>query len=182
MKDYLINIVKLSEVESDLSFILSTMTATPLGLFTGGLIIQKIGGYENYRSTMYCIICTLLCTTFGLMTGVFGERYIPTLCFIWMYLFIGSSIVPSLLGVVVSSVELNLKGTANSLCLCITNILGYTPAPITYTIIHEITKEDYPTLALSATMSYCIVGTILQIFCLRYRRKIENQDKLINIT
>lgn len=176
VKKFLTDVMHVSETQADLSFLITCVTAPLAGIMFGGCVIQKIGGYESYKSTYYCIGATMTCGGLGIGIGFIGANYLPFQILLWLYLFSGGSIVPCLVGTVLWSLPHELKGSGNSLCLLITSLLGYTPAPYIYSIIFEASKDSYPNLAMMICLSYALVGTLVQCIVLRLRFSRESSQ------
>jgi len=56
---------------------------------------------------------------------------------IWFLLFFGGAILPSLTGVMLNTVNINQKTTANALANLCYNLFGYLPAPFIYGMIYD---------------------------------------------
>jgi len=57
---------------------------------------------------------------------------------IWLVFFLGSFILPTLTGIMISSVADYQRTTANSIATLSYNLLGYLPAPFMYGLVSEI--------------------------------------------
>lgn len=126
----------------------------------GGIVVQKLGGYGTLNSMYFMLVgssiglCLAIASAF--ISGLKAFSII-----IWLFLFFGASIVPSLNGGILSSLPLTLKGSGYSVQNVVSNIIGLTPAPTVYGFLYEATKKSSPTFAYSACLSVSGVGFLL---------------------
>ncbi len=178
---YLINVVKIEQKVVFVAFVVSCITAPTLGILVGGYIVHKCGGYEGRKSLFICSIYGL----FALLTGipiVFCNDILSFAIFLWLFLFFGGSIVPNLMGIILSSLPHQMRAAGNSVTLFITTVLGFLPAPIVYGIIYDATKKTKaPKLAYGIIINYSVASLILIIIGTiirerEFRKKIQQKD------
>jgi hypothetical protein len=71
---------------------------------------------------------------------------------LWFLLFCGGFILPAMTGIMLSTVEEELKATANSLANLFYNLGGYLPAPYLYGAIYELGEGNNATSAMCTLM------------------------------
>lgn len=62
----------------------------------------------------------------------FTDDYITVVVLLWFLLFSGGFILPSMTGIMLNTVDMNLKTQANSIANISYNLLGFLPAPFVY--------------------------------------------------
>lgn len=159
-KRYLTDVIQLSETEAEFYFVLFCITAPPLGILTGGCIVQKLGGYQNINSLYIILINTFILTVLAIIIGIVLNKYIFGLA-LWSYLFFGSMIDPCIYGSLLSTLPKELKGSGYTLQYISSSIIGVSVAPFMYGVIYENTKMNYPTMALSICLSIPSIACIL---------------------
>lgn len=170
MKHYLINVIHVSDNLADLFFIIFCVTAPISGILFGGFYVKKIGGYANLEAMYFIMFCTFSCFSLGLTLAFIRNTYVFAVL-MWLFLFFGSSMVPSLNGSLLSSLPANLKGSGYSFQNVVVHLLGNTPAPSFYGYIYERTKHTVPTLALSLSLCVSGIGFILVSAVLYLKKK-----------
>jgi hypothetical protein len=161
--DYLANVLdEKDEYKRNLSFIIICISSPTLGVLTGGYISQKTGGYESRNSIFVCIVLSLIASCFSLLVPFANDIYYFTL-YLWFGLFFGGAIVPSITGIILTSIPPKLRGSANSITNVYTTMFGYLPAPIVYGIIYESYKITHPRLAMTVIMYFSLIATIMFI-------------------
>ena len=61
---------------------------------------------------------------------------------VWILLFLGGFILPTMTGLMLGAVSQNQRGSANSLAQLSNNLLGYLPAPYIYGILSTIAETE----------------------------------------
>ncbi len=161
-----------------LSFTIVCITSPTLGLFFGGFISSKTGGYESKHSILLCLIFGLLAGISSIPVPWVDDIFYFTL-YLWLVLFFGAAILPNLIGIIISSLPPHLRGSANSMTNIITNLFGYLPAPAFYGFIYQHTKDENPRMAMEIIMYSSFIGTILLLIAMyfRYNEK-PNEDHI----
>ena len=79
-------------------------------------------------------------------------------------MFFGGAVLPSITGIMLNTIDGNLKTTANSLANLSYNLIGYLPAPFIYGAIYDSGQGKNSRLAMSALMFSPIISiSALQI-------------------
>lgn len=170
MKKYLTDVIKLTESQAEVSFVVTCVTAPLLGIIVGGIILQKVGGYQRisalYVVFVNCILCGILAIVAGFTTSITGAAIV-----FWVYLFFGAMVDPCIYGILLSTLPLEMKGSGYSLQYIAASIIGVSSAPFLYGFIHEHTKNSLPTLAMSICLSFPIFAAILMFLIIRSKRR-----------
>ena len=127
MKKYLTDVLNLPESNAEIFFVIFCVTAPVSGITTGGFIIQKLGGYHKLNAVY---IIAINCFIIGCIAIIiaFTSSYIMFGILIWIYLFLGSMIDPSLYGSLLASLSIELKGSRYFLQYINTSIIEISSA------------------------------------------------------
>ncbi len=180
MKKYLLDVIKINESSADIYFIIMSVTAPCSGIFIGGFILQKLGGYSSKAALYLCFICSFICGNLGIIS-IFVTDFIPFGFIIWFYLFIGSLINPCISGSILSSLPLEMKGTGNTLQYIFSSLVGVSSAPLVYGIVYENTKIWLPTFAMGICLSVSLLASIFVYAIIKVKNN-ENNLKQENIS
>lgn len=161
-----------------LSFAIVCITSPTLGLFFGGFISSKTGGYEAKHSILICFIFGLLAGLVSIPVPFANDIFTFTLL-LWIVLFFGGAILPNIIGIIMTSLPHHLRGSANSMTNVITNLFGYLPAPAAYGFIYNNTKNFHPRIAMIVIMYSSFIGAILLILAMYFRYAQVITDQLI---
>ena len=130
--DFLENAIHILDKKERLKYFIVIIIITSIGApITGGYIMQKIGGYDSYKSIylpFYCCIISLICSNLLLL---FDNKNIVAVL-ICVYLFSGNIIISSLDGIIVSSIPKEYAGSASSIRSLLYNICGRLVGPNFY--------------------------------------------------
>ena len=113
------------------------LTAPIAGVIVGGIIFSNIGGYNSPKAFGLCVLLGFFAVISALPVPFLHEKMFIYL-FIWMLFFFGASILPTMTGIMLNSVEVERRTTANSLATLSYNLLGYLPAPFIYGLFSDI--------------------------------------------
>lgn len=170
MKKYLTDVIKLTESQAEFSFVITCVTAPIFGIIIGGIILQRLGGYQKisalYVVLVNCIFCGILSIIVAFTTSVIGAGIV-----FWSYLFFGAMVDPCIYGILLSTLPLETKGFGYSLQYIAASIIGVSSAPFLYGFIHEQTKDSVPTLAMSICLSFPIIAAILMMTIIRNKKR-----------
>ena len=109
-------------------FIICAATGPTLGVFFGGWIVDKNGGYKGAHQR---VVALELCATFGVLACLFSipitllNNIFLVVALLWMVLFFGGSMLPACSGIVVSIIPRAFRPTSSSLALVVFNMFGY---------------------------------------------------------
>ena len=138
IKDYFVNIYGISTKQVYLMYGIVTLTGPILGVIIGGSILSRFGGYTHPNAIKICLIYSIFASSCGIPIP-FIENYKICVLLLWLLLFFGGCCIPSLMGIMISSVPKYLRSFANSNAQTFQNIFGYAPGPFLYGIICDLT-------------------------------------------
>lgn len=164
-----------------LSFAIVCITSPTLGLFFGGIVSAKTGGYEAKHSILVCFVFGLLAGIASIPVPMTNDIFYFTL-YLWLVLFFGGAILPSLIGIIITSLPHHLRGSANSMTNLITNLFGYLPAPAVYGLIFENYKETNNRLAMQVIIYSSFIGCLLLVFAMYFRYMQKAKEELMDIS
>lgn len=164
-----------------LSFAIVCITSPTLGLFFGGVISAKTGGYEAKHSILVCFVFGLLAGIAAIPVPITNDIFYFTL-YLWLVLFFGGAILPNLIGIIITSLPHHLRGSANSMTNLITNLFGYLPAPAVYGTIFEKYKETNDRLAMQVVIYSSFIGSFLLVFAMYFRYMQKAKEELTNFS
>eukprot|EP01050_Picozoa_sp_SAG11_P013621 SAG11_NODE_1604_length_4596_cov_22.286636_3_plen_782_part_00 len=125
-----------------ISFAVSSLTGPTAGVFFGGWIIDRQGGYkcdtgkaamDTLRTSSYFGIGAVACA----IPTAFGTNYWFIMGTMWFVLFFGGALLSPCTGVCLNSVHPDLRSFSSALSMFAYNIFGYAAAPFVAGIIGE---------------------------------------------
>ncbi|KAE9124203.1 hypothetical protein PF010_g6100 [Phytophthora fragariae] len=151
-------------------FVVVSGTGPILGVFFGGWIIDRYGGYigveQRAKALGICMILGLTAFSISAVTTFFDDVYI-TAGFLWLLLFFGGAILPACTGIFISAVPAEHRALASSFSVMVFNLFGYALSPYLTGLIMEwvIWKQGQP----NSYFEYCDEACAYRIgfrFCL----------------
>lgn len=131
MSDYLIEEIKMPKEQVFISFSVIAITGAIFGVLIGGKITACLGGYNNVKAFYVMALEGILCI-FVAVPIPFLNNYIAILALLWLVLFMGAAILPGLSGVLLNTVDFELRTQAASISNVFYNFCGMLPAPFTF--------------------------------------------------
>ena len=129
---------------------LVSITSTLAGVLIGGISVHKLGGYTSKNAFKLCLAMGFMAALVGTPIP-FVDSFALFTIFLWLLLFFGGFIMPSLtgkerllyysLGTMISSVPKYSRPYASSLGAIFMNLFGYLPAPFLYGWVDEVTNQ-----------------------------------------
>ena len=113
------------------SFSVVCLTSPTLGLILGGFIVDKLGGYSKKSALIFTLIASLLSILTAIPLPLVNSLYLYA-GFLWILLFFGASLIPTIQGVSIACLPKDIQGSGNSFFIFFYNLLGYLPAPFAY--------------------------------------------------
>ena len=119
------------------------LTSPTFGLLFGGFIVDKLGGYSNKNSLIFCFSMSVL-SIFPAIPLPFANSLIGYASILWALLFCGASLIPPFQGIIIACLPKNVQGSGNSFVIFFFNLLGYLPGPFVYGFLkdHFDDKKD----------------------------------------
>ncbi|CEG39081.1 major facilitator superfamily [Plasmopara halstedii] len=121
-------------------FVIVSGTGPILGVFYGGWLIDRYGGYigveQRAKALGLCMILGLTAFAISAVTTFFNDIYV-TAGFLWLLLFFGGAILPACTGIFISVVPAEHRALASSFSVMIFNLFGYALSPYLTGLIME---------------------------------------------
>ena len=161
INDFFENALYIKDKKNRLIYFIIIISFTALlAPITGGLIMQKLGGYDSKKVIylpFYCCIVSLICCNLMLLSN--NKYYI--LILLQIYLFSGCIIIPSLNGILITSLSKEYAGSVSAISNLLYNILGRLIGPYFYGVIRSF-------LDINSTKPMIILFNvkIITAFCL----------------
>ena len=177
-KDYSINSLNVKNEKQILYFYgFASVFGPATGSLLGGLICNKLGGYESKNSIIVPIIFGIFANvSIFLLTHItnFNAFNIS----LYAFFFSSGAILPTIAGYIISSLKREYKGIGSSLDMLITTLLGKLPGPIIYGFLNDYFKNRDNKLAWKITLWYFYIGFIFMLMaCCSVGSKDDEYDK-----
>lgn len=117
-------------------FSIVCLTSPTCGLIIGGLIVDKIGGYSKKGSLIFSLIVAMLSGIPSILLPLVNSLILYAI-FLWILLFLGSSILPTIQGITIACLPKDVQGSGNSFVIFFYNLVGYLPAPFIYGFLKD---------------------------------------------
>ncbi|TDH65391.1 hypothetical protein CCR75_003007 [Bremia lactucae] len=121
-------------------FVIVSGTGPILGVFYGGWLIDRYGGYlgveQRAKALGICMILGLIAFFISAVTTFFEDIYITAGC-LWLLLFFGGAVLPACTGIFLSVVPAEHRALASSFSVMIFNLCGYALSPYLTGLIME---------------------------------------------
>jgi MFS family permease len=160
--DYMVKVLNCDPHFVIIGFAITSLTGPVLGVFFGGWVIDKTGGYKD-SSGKSIVNALKICSIFGGLALVFSfPAAFATdgwTVFItgWFVLFWGGCIVPPAMGITVSTVPPEMRPTAGAMSFFFYNVFGYAAAPYICGYIAHLASLTwgYRSVFAVSTVSLC---------------------------
>lgn len=153
---YMLTILKQEETTVFICYTVVTITGPVLGTIVGGSVSTCLGGYRTRKSVIQTLVFTYCCVCFAVPIPLISN-FPGFLALLWFLLFFGGSILPSLAGILLSTVNHDEKVIAQSFAMLIYNLVGYLPSPIIYGLIFDSGEGGNGRLAMGALLYSVII-------------------------
>ena len=158
------------------AFSIVCLTAPTSGLLVGGYIVDHLGGYSDKRSLLFSLFISCMSIIPSIPLPLV-KSYILYAILLWILMFFGGGILPTILGVAIVCLPKNVQGAGNSFVIFFYNLLGYLPAPYAYGKIKDTQGSRAAQMMSSwiTILAPILLGTATFI---RYRRDEEYNIKM----
>eukprot|EP01062_Namystynia_karyoxenos_P048277 TRINITY_DN3669_c0_g1_i1.p1 TRINITY_DN3669_c0_g1~~TRINITY_DN3669_c0_g1_i1.p1 ORF type:complete len:741 (+),score=270.39 TRINITY_DN3669_c0_g1_i1:103-2223(+) len=166
--DYLTNVIK-----ADLNVVVPAFGATAItgpiaGVVMGGTSLDKIGGYRGHIDKAALLAVGLgFCAALAAYASMFVYSFVAFMILIWFTLFFGGAVVPCLTGMVVASVDVDLRGLANAFSGMTYNLLGYFLGPFACGLVAKQGGLKWGFRAVMGTSAVAVLFAALSYYIAR---------------
>ena len=179
VSDYMYHILKIKSNNKRLYYFTIVCFTSPIcGVLIGSFLVNLIGGYEKKNSMLFCLIFAIFASIFAFFVPL--TRNINLFIFLlWLVLFFGGIIVPTMTGITISVLPRSLQASGNSLQSLSSNLFGYLPAPFIYGVFSDVYK-DKGKFGMMFNMYYSFVGVGLLgiVTFIRFQEKEDEKMEL----
>ena len=192
-KEYMEKVLLLKDPnEIAIKFGALCISGPTLGVFVGGIICSKLGGYSHRNAIKMCFIFCLISSVSSLFIGYAKNNgdEVFFFIFIWVYFFFIGAIIPATSGIIIVSLPENLRGDGFSITNILLNLLGNFPASFAYSFLLDIfieknhgDKSVGHQDAMKYIMFYNFVGLISIVISMIFRlnqQDEESKDKILH--
>ena len=127
----------------------------------------------KYR-TVASFLVSIIANIAPLTTNLF--IFIP---FFWIYLFLGSVLIPVTNGIILASVDRKYAGSANAVSTLIYNILGRLPGPNLYAFYKSLVNDRNSRIPFWLLLNTAFPGFLAVLICVKFQkqkfRKLEEE-------
>jgi len=102
-----------------------------MGVILGGIFFSSLGGYNSPKSFKAILMLSAIGCFFSVPCPFISVK-LTLYALIWLTLFVGAFILPTITGIMLNSVDTARKTTANSIATLSYNLFGFLPAPCIY--------------------------------------------------
>lgn len=164
VSDFIQEVLLVPPEETYYYFSITCLSAPLLGIVSGGAFFSSLGGYNNPRSFLWCLIIGSSALLFAAPVAFSDIKWLTYVC-IWLLLFVGASILPTLTGIMLNAVAETRRTTANAIATMIYNLMGYLPAPFIYGAVAEVGVDTvdanyWSRVAMGVLMSWTIMTAV----------------------
>ena len=174
---YMEKVLEIGKNKRFVAFACLCLLGPILGTLFGGIICSNLGGYGRRKTMIFIIILVLIASIFSEITALFtAPMAFISLC--WFFLFFICGTISPESGIIISSLDSNLRGDGFSLSNCILNLIGNFPAAYVFSLLLDFFEDkvgEYKNYryAWAFCMSYNIIGLLFIIIAAIYRFKIK---------
>ena len=134
--DYLINEIKQKEDVVLGTFGIVSITGPVFGVVIGGNVTSALGGFRSKKALMMTQLMSFLCVLSALPIPFIDNFWIFVIL-LWLLLFFGGYMMPSLSGIMLETIDADFKATGNSVANLAYNLVGFLPAPSVYGFVYD---------------------------------------------
>ena len=166
ISDYLVKVIGMSHTKVYKLYLFISLSAPISGLLFGGLVLDYFGGYQSKNAPKLILLLSFLSALVSIPISFLDNENLICLLF-WALFFFGGinlikrgSLLPGVTGIMLSSVQLELRSSANSICHLFSNLLGYIPAPILYGLAQELHTSPDSRAGMTLLTFWTAFGTL----------------------
>lgn len=163
ISDYMIEVLKFDGKNVFTAFTIVCTSGPVMGAVASGYFGMKIGGYNSVYALPSCILFSAVMLVFGLPLSNVDDFYMLN-TLLWVIMFLGGLMIPLMTGIMLQSLDPELRPNANAFASFTYNLLGFLPAPFIYGYICSVTGGKTSKWGMSITMNMNIIALIFLIF------------------
>lgn len=168
--DYLQEVLGIEKDLVHIYFSITCITAPVIGALLSGVVMNRLGGYRSSKALPLCLVTGILAMVVSLPIP-FSNNYKVSIGLMWLLLFFGAFILPTLTGVMLSKVRPEDRPVANSLANLSYNLFGYFPAPVLYGLVCSATGGRRSRWGMALLMFMTIVSFLFILLAYATSRK-----------
>eukprot|EP00298_Acanthocystis_sp_HF-20_P012307 c19825_g1_i1.p1 GENE.c19825_g1_i1~~c19825_g1_i1.p1 ORF type:complete len:568 (+),score=202.11 c19825_g1_i1:93-1706(+) len=134
---YLIEVTGAPRVQVLTAFAVAALTAPTFGVIGGGILIDKLGGYQH---TTRCLVILTMLAALAFVCSIpagYSEDFWTVIGLLWVVLFFGGSILAPATGIILRAVEEEVRPFASSMSMLLYTLLGYAAGPGITGVIYQ---------------------------------------------
>ena len=163
------------------AFAFVVITSPPAGIILGGILSGKVGGYDTEKAIYIPLITSFFVCIIANIVPLTSNLFI-FLPFFWIYLFLGSVLLPVANGIILVSVDKKYAGSANSVSTLIYNILGRLPGPNLYAFFKSQINDKNSRIPFWLLLNMAIPGFVAVLICVKFQKQKYRNLKNLNLT
>ena len=163
------------------AFAFVVITSPPAGIILGGILSGKVGGYDTEKAIYIPLITSFFVCILANIVPLTSNLFI-FLPFFWIYLFLGSVLLPVANGIILVSVDKKYAGSANSVSTLIYNILGRLPGPNLYAFFKSQINDKNSRIPFWLLLNMAIPGFVAVLICVKFQKQKYRNLKNLNLT
>ena len=177
--DYFINVL---EVENKLAKTVSYSIISLLGPFIGTIIgrytIEYIGGYEQKKATLLCILYSIFTCLSGSLVSK-ANNLLSFTTIVFLFFVFANCQIPILIGISINNVPQRFKAMSYSVNNIICTFFGYLLAPAVYGYINDYYKIRDKKMALKFVFYYVWGNLFYLLICgiIQYLNRDDNEEE-----
>ena len=180
INDYLENGLLIKDEKTRLYCVISVVvTSLPLGIILGGIISGKIGGYDTEKAIYIPLIASFIVSIFANLAPL-TDKLVTFFVLFWIYLFMGSILLPVARGIVLVSIDKKYNGPGNAVSTLIYSIFGKLPGPNLYAFYKSKFTDKHSRIPFWLLLNMAIPGFLATLICVKFQRekyrKLRNED------
>jgi len=162
------------------AFAFVVITSPPAGIILGGILSGKVGGYDTEKAIYIPLITSFFVCIIANIVPLTSNLFI-FLPFFWIYLFLGSVLLPVANGIILVSVDKKYAGSANSVSTLIYNILGRLPGPNLYAFFKSQINDKNSRIPFWLLLNMAIPGFVAVLICVKFQKQKYRNLKNLNL-
>ena len=153
-----------------------------LGILFGGIVCSKLGGYNKRRAMTFTILLLIIASSTSSLITIGNNTYVFVI-FTLVYLFFICAAIPPESGIIIASLDNNLRGDGFSLCNSLLNLIGSFPSSYAFGALldfyetqldrEEVNNYKHYINSMITCMAYNFVGVIFIIIAGIFRFRIK---------